>query len=375
MMLPQRSPFESLPNELLDEIIVNLWTTPPSVSRVNQPPSASIARSTSRDLKNLARSCSRLLAAVRPRLFAHVCLDLQDVDELLSYIETWDLARYVTTLVVRGRDSPENREDPYWWRQVLARINPQRITVVAPPSFIGKMMGTQIFEGHTWAFDVPLQTLQLNQDSRTDAPLTSLDKCSCLLEARTWSSLLFNESSSLRAYSHYEYFLFQVPSLFSTWGSLAYVRPRPQKFSLTAALNQLTSFRYTAVFPFYNHVKLVLNAVELMKNLRSLSIQLSPCKGDKATEVEQKSSMDPSDPWMEITTGYSIIAHSVRDLGNRGNLVEFTACDYAFDNLRPELSSILSEILGHSDWVHDGNGTWTKKKKKATRYTPVEIVL
>ncbi|KAE8386630.1 hypothetical protein BDV23DRAFT_140050 [Aspergillus alliaceus] len=361
------SPLEALPNELLGEIISNLSSVPPSLTKLPKPPSGNIVKSNTRDLKNLSRASSRLLEVIRPQLFSYVCFDLRDVDEFLSFISTFGLARHVTSIVVKGRHSPDDREGPFWWRQVLSCLDPQRITIVAPPSFIGKMMGTQIFEGHSWAFQLPLQILQLEQATRRFDPqrVSYLEKCSSLLETRTWSSMLFNESSSLKAYNHYEYFLFQVPSLFSKWGSLAYIRPRPPKLALSLALNNLTTFQYAAVFPFYNHVKLVLNAVEMMENLRFLSVQLAPSEGDKATEIEQRGSMDPSDPWMEIATGYSLIGHTVSDLGSSGSLVKFRACDYAFDPLRPELSSILGEVLEDSEWLHDGQGTWTKKEIKA----------
>jgi hypothetical protein len=363
MMPSQDSPFESLPNELLDEIIAGLATSPPSISKLHQPPTARIARCDTRDLKNLSLTSSRLREVVIPRLFAHVSFDLQDVDEFLAFVHAWNLSPYVTSIVVKGRHSPNNREDPFWWRRVLSQLQPLRITVLAPPTFIGAMMGTQIMDGHSWAFQVPFQIVQVERDVQDAGTISKLqlEKASSLLEAGVWSSLLFNESSSLKAYNHYEYFLFQVPSLFSKWGSVASIKPRRERLSLSHSLSTLTSFRYTAVFPFYNHVKLVLNVVELMTNLRSLSVQLAPCENDKATEIEQRGSMDPSDPWMELATGYSLIAHAVRDLGVRGCLMTFSTSDYALDALRPELSGILGDILDNSGWVHDNRGTWCKR--------------
>ncbi|KAE8371960.1 hypothetical protein BDV26DRAFT_275046 [Aspergillus bertholletiae] len=375
IMVSQGSSLEALPNELLDEIISNLSCPPPSLAKLHQPPDTNIVKSSTRDLKNLSRTSSRLLEVTRPRLFTHVCCDLQDIDELLSFLSASSLTQHVTSAVVKVQPSSDDREDPFWWRRALFYLDPQRITVIAPPSFIGKMMGAQIFEGHSWAFEAPLQILQLEQGTRSfdSPPRSHPGKCSTLLEARSWSSLLFNESSSLKAYNHYEYFLFQVPSFFSTWGSLAYDKPRPQKLTSSPALSRLTSFRYTAVFPFYNHVKLVLNAVELMENLRSLSVQLAPCEGDKATELEQRGSMDPSDPWMEIATGYSLIGHSVSDLGSKGSLTEFCARDYALGPLRAELSPILEDILGRSEWAHDGQGIWTKKTIYPAACTPTAV--
>ncbi|THC96101.1 hypothetical protein EYZ11_004423 [Aspergillus tanneri] len=318
---------ESLPNELIDEIISYLLATSPSHTSIHQPPSTRIAKGGNRWLKNLSRSSSRILEVVRPRLFSHACFNLTDVEDFLSFVSTSDLHRHITSIVVRGRHSPNNAEDPFWWRQVLRCLDPQRVTVLAPPSFIGMMLGAKIYDGHSWAFDVPFQIVQLEQDSHSGAfeRFPQMEECSNLLEARRWSSMVFNESSSLKVYNHYEYYLFQVPSIFSKWGTMASIRPLQDQESLSNLFKNLSSFRYTAVFPFYNHVKLVLNAVELMTNLRSLSFQLAPCANDKATEIEQRGSMDPSDPWMELATGYSLIASAVKDMGDKGPLCQFTA--------------------------------------------------
>ncbi|GAQ36526.1 hypothetical protein AtubIFM56815_002282 [Aspergillus tubingensis] len=361
MSLPH-SPLESLPNELLDQIISELSASPPSQSRVHKPPCMRITTSRTRDLKNLARTSSRLLELVRPHLFAHACFDIKDVADFVSFITSLDLGRYVISIVAKGMDSPDHREDPYWWRPVLDSLDPLRIIVIAPPPFLAAMLDTRIMDGHSWAFEVPFQVLQLEQNSRVcKPPLPSETKQSVsLLETRVWSSFAFNESSSLRAYNHYEYFMFQVPSLFNKWGTVASTQLFSERLDLSRSLKSFTSFKYTAVFPFYNHVKLVLDAIELMTNLRSLSIQLAPSPNDKITEMEQRGSMDPSDPWMEIATGYSLIAHTVRKMGALDSLVEFRTPDYEFDALRSELSTILGDVLDSSGWVHDGRGTWTK---------------
>lgn len=359
------SPLESLPNELLDQIISSLATSPPSPSRLNQPPTYRVTKdATTRDLKNLSLVSSSLLALVRPRLFVHACFDLRDEDDFFAFVAQAHLAQNVSSVVVRGRDSPENREDPGWWRRVLCELDPVQITLVAPPLFIGATLGTRIMDVHSWAFEIPLQMIHLERDGRPGdyprSPFQVLDGRSSVLSARAWRSFHFNESSSLKAYSHYEYFLFQVPSLFTHWGSLASPPGRPTDLPVSLSLNRLTTFSYTAVFPFYNHVKLVLDTVCLMTNLQSFTTQLAPCLNDRVTEVEQRGSIDPSDPWMELATGYSLIAHAVRDLGSQGCLRWYKACDYQFDALRPELSSILGDLLGGTQWAHDGHGIWSK---------------
>ncbi|KAL3464378.1 hypothetical protein BJX64DRAFT_275865 [Aspergillus heterothallicus] len=354
----------SLPNELLDEIILLLSRPPPSSYRLHQPPSPNITKCGNRYLKNLSLTCTRLLALVRPRLFSHGCFQLRDLDKYLAFVSP-GLYRYVISIVVKADAIAEKIEgyEQLWWRRLLHSIRPQRFTVIAPPSLIKGMLGMQIPEEHGWAFEIPLQLLQLGCDGPgpTPIPASQTGEQHSPLDCLPWSYMLFNESSSLKAYNHYEYFLYQVPSLFHRWSPLVSAQSLPDRPCLPFSLGGLTTFTYVAVFPFYNHVQLVLDAVELMTNLRSLSIQLGPSRNDRVTEVEQRGSMDPSDPWMELATGYSLIAHAVRNLGRTSCLSEFTACDYQMEAVRAEIDMILGDILCDGPWIHNGQGTWTKK--------------
>ncbi|KAL4943027.1 hypothetical protein BDV06DRAFT_211389 [Aspergillus oleicola] len=350
------SPLESLPTELLDEIIYCLSSPSPSSNRLHQPPTDQLTRSRTRDLKNLSLTCSRLLELVRPPLFSHGCFDIQDADAYLSFISKSELSRYITSVV--------ESFGPPWWRRLLSSITPRRLTVIAPPTAIGEMFGMQIPQEHAWAFEIPFQVVQLECDWQKCKPTLASDEQSTFLDSLPWSSMLFNESSSLKAYNHYEYFLYQVPSIIHRWGPWAsnqsdqLLTDRPR---LSPSLTNLTSFTYVAVFPFYNHVQQVLEAVELMTNLRTLKIQLGPTQNNRVTELEQRGSMDPSDPWMELATGYSLIAHAVRNIGRKGCLSRFIACDYEMEAVRAEIDVILGDILCDGPWSHDGRGTWTKK--------------
>ncbi|KAL4926226.1 F-box domain protein [Aspergillus undulatus] len=360
------SPIESLPTELLDEIIACLSSSPPSSNRLHQNPSAQLTRSRNRDLKNLSLTCSRLLELVQPPLFSHSCFELNDLDAYLSFISESQLSRYVTSVVVKGDYNLNKHESsgPPWWRHLFCSLTPRQLIVVAPPSVIGEIFGMHIPKEHAWAFEIPLQVVHLECDWRKCRPSLTSDEQSNLLDSLPWSSMLFNESSSLKAYNHYEYFLYQVPSLIHRWGPWAVnqldqpVSARPPPLP---SLANLTSFTYVAVFPFYNHVQQVLEAVELMTNLRTLKIQLGPSQNNRVTELEQRGSMDPSDPWMELATGYSLIAHAVRNLERKGCLSTFIACDYEMEAVRAEIDVILGDILCDGPWSHDGHGIWTKK--------------
>lgn len=357
------SPIESLPNELLDEIAYLLSSDPPSSNGLHQPPTTYITRSKTRDLKHVSLTCPRLYNIVRPRLFSHCCFELKDANEYLSFISESKLDRYVTSAVVKASDALEDCEifGAPWWRRFLSSLVPRRLTVIAPPSVIGRMFEMQIPQEHGWAFEIPLQVVQLECDWGNCKPNLVSDEDCGLLDCLPWSSMQFNESSSLKAYNHYEYFLYQIPSIFHRWSPWASTHSLSERPHLSSSLANLTSFTYVAVFPFYNHVQLVLDAVEFMTNLRSLKIQLGPSYNDRATEIEQRGSMDPSDPWMELATGYSLIAHAVRSLGRKSYLSKFIACDYEMEPVRAEIDVILGDILCDGPWTHDGHGTWTKR--------------
>jgi len=356
-MSASTSPLGLLPNELLDQILSELSIEPPSAGKLHHPPTLELTRSRTRDLKHLAQSSSALLKVVRPWLFRHVRLGLQDERAFRSFVTKSGLDRYVDSIVVIGVDSPDHQADPHWWRSVFEYIDPIRVAVLAPPAFIGKTLGTPIMDSDSWAFDIPLQVLQLECDRSSDTPDSASQ--SSLLSLRPWTSLSFNESSSLRAYNHYEYFQFLTPSVLGEWGNRHYsVTPR-QDLSVPQSLQGLAAFSYTAVFPFYNHIRLVLDALALMPDLRYLSMQLGPEAGNTITETEQRGSMDPSDPWMELETSYSLVGHAVRH--SLHALQVFSTRDFQLEAIQAELLVILNEHLGDdSGWLRDGRGMWMR---------------
>lgn len=349
---------ECLPNELLDQIIFSLTTEAPSSARLHCPPTRCITQSQTRDLKHLAQTSRQFLGLVRPQLFAHACLDLEDEAEFQTFMVRSGLGRYVTSLVATTVNASFDPVHHGWWRRVLGHLDPARLTLVAPPTFIGNVLNIQIMDGHSWAFDIELQVLQLERvcSIRDTSQLPDLKHCDSLLRARPWTSMSFNESSSLKAYNHYEYFLSRVPSVLGEWG----IQLAPQRLpplALSSMLRGLTSFSYTAVFPFYNHVKLVLDALLLMPHLRTLSMQLAPDEDNHITEAEQCGSMDPNDPWMELATSYTLIGFEV---SRHPGLVEFRSRDFHLEAVTPDLAQILEGTLGESGWFSSERGIWKR---------------
>lgn len=119
----------------------------------------------------------------------------------------------------------------------------------------------------------------------------------------------------------------------------------------------LESFSYTAVFPFYNHVNLVLDALVLMPRLRTLTVQLAPDRNNHITETEQRGSMDPNDPWMELDTAYLLVGYEVNQ---HPALVEFRSQDFHLEDTFPELAQTLADKLGGSGWVNIEQWTWKR---------------
>lgn len=346
--------FESLPNELLDQIIFYLTVEPPSIARIHQVPDLQIARCETQDLKNLSGVSSHIRALVRPRLFAHACLDLKDESGFRSFIVASDLAQYVTSVVITTEDVLRESKDQEWWRHLLAYLSPRRITVVAPPTTVGALLDTQIMDGHSWAFEIPLQILQLERDipSGDDKhECGNLEQCDNLLLARPWTSMAFNESSSVRAYHHYEYFLSRIPSVLGEWGHQLTPRgPPPSK--LLHMLQRLEYFSYTAVFPFFNHVELVLQVLSLMPNVKKFDVKLVPDEGNRVLEQENRASLDLNDPWTELMTSYNLIATAI---GKIESLREVRSWDLANPYWQVDVGmDILEELQRPDEFGHAG---------------------
>lgn len=363
-------PLERLPNELLDHIIATLAPEPPSLARLYLAPQLHLVRSNDQDrnknLKHLALTSRRFLDLVRPVLFSHACLELKDEPDFRVFLVRSGLNRYVTSLVAISPPSPVYPDDPCWWRRVLRYLDPARITLLAPPVFIGETLNASVQGGFNWAFEIDLQILQLERETchpRDLSSLSNLEYCSNLLVARPWTSMTFNESSSLKAYHHYEYFLGRVPSFLGEWGF--YLRRQEEDEvdtdpsaprDLMTLLQPFTSFTYTAVFPFFNHMDLILKAISAMPNMHQLTVQLAPDADNHATELEQRGSLDPNDPWMELESAYSIIGWHINQ---HPSITEFWSRDFHVEAVREDLIRVLEDNMKPA-WTHDGSGIWRR---------------
>ena len=131
-------------------------------------------------------------------------------------------------------------------------------------------------------------------------------------------------------------------------------------------MGRLTSFHYTAIFPFYNHVDDILKLVRNKMQLECFSVKLAPDPESKIIEVEQSQGrIDLADAWMELETAYEIIAHNVLSLGYTSSLVRFQSLDFGIEGIRSSLEKKLNDHLSTS-WTYLDNGTWSKESHPKT---------
>jgi hypothetical protein len=93
-----------------------------------------------------------------------------------------------------------------------------------------------------------------------------------------------------------------------------------------------------------------------MANLHQLTIQLAPDVNNHATELEQRGSLDPNDPWMELESAYSIIGWHI---DQHPSIVEFCSRDLHVEAVREDLIRVLQDNMG-TNWTHDESGIWRR---------------
>ncbi|PGH07594.1 hypothetical protein AJ80_07983 [Polytolypa hystricis UAMH7299] len=365
------SSMESLPNELLEHIFsfLSCCKDIPSSQKIRHVPNHGITTSPCSDLKHISQTSRRFRELSLANLFSHARLELRDLQPFISFLCRNGLFKYVRSVVVSIRSIFPGSENQLWWETLLGHLDPESLTVIAPPHVFAEMAHCSLEKTHLWAFELPLQIMQFRQpfkgkrvmEAAVKKPVEVADDLteSTILSARPWSEIHFNEGSSLKAYNNYEYFLLHVPSIMDHWGTTNPLQSKILPYP-TGPITRLKSFHYTAVFPFYNHTNMVLKVIRNMLNLVRLSIQLSPSPGSTILEDErERGSLNPNDPWMELDTSYSLISHTVRYLGVQGELEEFQSWDFERSALKDNLATTMKTGL-NGKWVHKGDGLWVK---------------
>ena len=363
-----------LPPELVLQILSFLVErNPHSMRRLHAEPSEALLQSGYTPVKTLSLSCRHLRNLCLQTLFTNVKLTLTSArlsastDRSISFFQDRDLVRGIESVLFYQvasdnlgnehdyRNMPgSSMESQILW--VVSQLNPPAITIMLPPSSFQELMPYDLRESDDWAFQIPYQVLHLTQS--TDIPPTcesvNDNQDNSILNMLPWGHCTFNEGSSIRAYSTYEYFHKHVPSIFTP------INEQKMIDAVWRTLPYLTSLDYVAVFPFSVwHIQQLCNFLTAAApNLQHLRTRFSPTRGNGVLDdKEAMGTCQRIDLWSELENCYTYLAHWLR-AGDLDSIITFTVLDYDNSELRDAIHRVL-DLLG-ANWAHGGNGEWVK---------------
>ena len=362
---PAAFPLTDLPNELINYVFNFLDSVPPSEVRFNELPSADYTDAKSTPLKDLSKVSQRLRGIVLPRLFANARLDPYKLTAFLRFLYQRELSKYVHTIVAKLQ-GPCNHLHPAWWARLLNEVPAHTFTIICAPHVFAELVGTSIVGTDAWAFNMPYQLLKLKQEPESVYDQTSLTNLPSLFSARKWTDVSVNEGSSLKAYTTYEYFFRDTPSLLGTIHA--------SKLTIAdGMLAELQSFTFIAIFPFFNHVDEILKTVRKMRRLKILRTKLCPEPQSTVFNDEIASAgghIDVNDPWNEFDTAYTLVAQTVHILATEGQLQEFHVDDVKMTGIRETLENSLKPHLEEL-WLYRGDGIWIRQMRQVLNSPPL----
>jgi hypothetical protein len=252
---------QTIPNELLLNILGFLDVPRTSTLGLIDEPSFKLTDAAVADLKTISLVSKRWRQAILPLLFRHARLIIPSFDKhtptlhkriqpLLDFIIQRSLDKTIASFtlviedvaVVVGLDHRTSYQLVTFWKSLFDVIDITDLTIVAPVEVLGVLTSCRIYTVDAWSFDCPchylrLQRPSINRLALSEAGLspgpiisdntsheanesTALENSddskpspSFLFKIRPWTSLLLNEGSFIKAYSQYEFWLRQTPSV------------------------------------------------------------------------------------------------------------------------------------------------------------------
>lgn len=316
------------------------------------------------------------------RLFFRV----QDIADFLAFVNLHNIASNVKSVLFyvlnptakTGFDWADDLLETLLQR-IIETINPEILTILAPPSVIADLARVAADMRDAWAFDMPLHALRLRQPPEYSGP-TALASGSEFGVRRPWSSCLYNEGSFLKVYSTYENFLKHTPSLLalgcmcncSLYGD-QYSAPLLQlgmvcnsvlfKGSMTALApdpwDRLQTFDFIVMFPLHTHVNNVISGLYHCASIVTLRTQLASHSDSDMWKDPAIASIH-ADLWMEFQESYSIIFDIVQKMSDGKFLRNFKILDRATSG-RGLIDDLLRQCPLVS-WHEHEEGWWVKQE-------------
>ena len=292
-------------------------------------------------------------------------MDLCAVTGFTEFIQSSGLTGRLDSLVLfTSPCSPQGSDDFSFWRQlveIVDLINAPSLTIILPPTVFAKIIPYEFNSDHAWAYSIECQVLHLETPRELVASKTPeyVVGDGNIFAIRPWSHCVYNEGSSVGAYSTYEYYLKRIPCLLSPSNFHQFVR------TVKHSLDHIISLDLIAVFPF-NQIWAYSNCISSMKSLRTLRTQLAPTPSNNI--LDDPSSLrkgQTNDLWMEFEISYGLLVDLVA--GREGVLMgsleleQFIILDYANPDLRKTIDDVVGDRL--DEWERDPNGgRWTRTR-------------
>ena len=346
-----------LPPEIVEQIIsVLAEKEPPSAKFIYEQPSESLLNPGCHPLKDLSCVCQVLRRFCFSSVFSALKVDIGVVTGFVEFIESSQLAGRVDSLVLFS--TPGCLGSKFIWPrmvEVVDRVDAPSVTIMLPPSVFADILPYDLNLEHAWAFDIDYQIVHLKMPRGTVAPKTPENavKDRNVFALRPWTHCTYNEGSSIKVYSTYEYYFKDKPSPFCAWNFQHFSR------AMENSLHHITSLDIIAVFP--TNLWWFGKGITSMPNLRSLRMQLAPTPANNV--LDDPSSLgkcQPKDLWMEFENLYDSLIGSLVNGDTRLRSIEhFTILDYANAALRETIDDVVGNLL--DEWERDpGGGSWTR---------------
>lgn len=366
-----------LPDELMLQILSYLDIEAPSVTNFSQEPSLNLTTSKEHSLKSFSLVTHDFRRVALPVLFQYARIRLGDYDiepkafkndvrhrnqsssQFLNFVTQQHVGGYVRSVVLYTdctvqTGSPEViNSSAAWsiWEGLFARINPSRVIIAAPPSYLGWLTKYSPNERDVWAFDMPIHMLELRTSAKDACRRVPADPDFWdILQVKEWAHLGYNEGSSLKAYSTYEYYWKNTPSC------LVYMLRDPE------ARAKLRSVAYYAIFPLNTHVEDIASGVRGLPLIESLHFQLAPTpQSHLLDDSERIGKADLSDCWQEVGESYSTFVGAIFNMSEYATLLSRVLISDNFCAEQREELDDHFDILGESGWTKIAEGLWTRE--------------
>ncbi|KAL8766916.1 MAG: hypothetical protein Q9194_006136 [Teloschistes cf. exilis] len=368
--------FNDLPAEVGEEIVGYLVDDDQQQTETDEP-SALMLKKHEKNLKNFSLVCHYARALALQLLFLYLKVEmqttsvsqgtskhnadahLQGLKGVMAFIQRNNLMRKIralTLLFPSGYQLGQHIMADFKYKAIkmVVQLNPPTLTLMGYPALLGNLLDLTVDTRDEWAFGPRLQIIRLRQNHLRSRAETSAiwERPTSLMHSRPWDEALFNEGSSLEAYSRYEFHTMTTPSVLHThcgwqWWS-----------HLPAVLPFLQHFEFVAIFPLYDHMVEVSRAIQSLPSLVSMKTQLTPSKNAKYNILEDRERVgkaEISDVWSETTNSYRFLAQSISKRSDEeARLRRWVSADTTTN-----VDEIVGEYL-EDDWVLVEPGVWER---------------